>query len=558
MPMLGPDGIDLVPANDEPASLESDLPPYHMERDAATSKSVMNGGMINFCGVPGSACEGHRRDESDVSQHMDYPSIAHSESFLKTPMPTHPHITGHPPHPAPTPHTSYVGPNGVVLMPPDQKDESVLSQHIDAPTIAHSESFLMTPRPTHPHITTRPAGPPPHVPYVGSNGIVHMTRRERDAQVMKGGSIGVCGVPGEACEPGHRRIIETSTPSIAAPLITHLATCRKGDLGGCERQMDVAETLTLEMKPPHTESSMDYLMGQVIKTTYWISGTMYTPPPYTVTMFYFHPASKRALAESTPSVPALDDPAASAPSHGAQDGSSTAVELAEKNVWARMEPTPALDDSLTSAVAGGSQYTSTTAVALAEGNLWARSPIQATPALDTSATSAVADDDRYAGATTVALAEKNVWARSMPSPSPTPTTFSYAASVLLQRTPPADLYPQEGSIRPSASSDEQGHISSVTCLPVVVMDHNGVPSGTGCLAPENVSITKSEPIIVAGTTSTATLPTGNNPWMTGTNWKYNALADPTADREVASAASRRSIAVVGACVAVVGVLAAIH
>ncbi|KAK4896930.1 hypothetical protein LTR27_005177 [Elasticomyces elasticus] len=341
-------------------------------------------------------------------------------------------------------------------------------QHVKAPTIARSDRTLKVPTFTH--------RPPPGIPYVGPDGIVHMppkAKREAEPQKLGGGNIGYCGVPGSAC-------IEHRKDAIPAAEITSAPTAISA------QQADSRDIVT-NMKPPTLASSWDYLLGPVMsgpETWHDSAGNphVWTPAPYTPTFFSYDPLKKRAA--------------------------STTVEVHIN------DPTIASSmDWLMAPVMSGPETYHDSA-----GNAHVWTPPPYTPTFFSY----------------VPLAKRTA-EPIIPTMEPdadmspyTPTTFSYVLPTKrddpLQPTAPVNVYPKEGSGKPSTTGKHH-HISSVTCTPVIMLGESGVPEATGCYAPVDTSITKSEPVVVAHTTRTASIPTGKDPEPTLQDWQYNGYID---------------------------------
>ncbi|KAK3115701.1 hypothetical protein LTR53_004717 [Teratosphaeriaceae sp. CCFEE 6253] len=369
------------------------VPANNVER-LAGAVTTLPGGSIDYCGVPGSACNGLHKRSDVVETHMDPPRIQSSMRTLLTPKPHY------------TPHVPYVGPNGIVHMPPKERDAE--AQTLDGGTA------------------------------------VHMPPKERDAaaQTLDGGAAAFCSMDGSACHglDGHGRAVGVPTSTTQAP--------KAGTTSDANGPGAV-------VKVPKTESSMLYLMGPALETTLWISGSPFVPPPYTPTFYYYDPQSKRAAEAGVTLTTQVKPP------------------RTESSMLYLMGP--ALDITLW---ISGTPYT----------------PPPYTPTF------------YYYDPQSKRTAEPII-----PTQVPdAPSTIIADATVIrraamLQPTLPTGMYPKEGPASSSTTDKHPGDISSATCMPVIFVDDSGAASGTGCLAPGNVDITKSEPIIAATTTSTAVL-----------------------------------------------------
>ncbi|KAK3075046.1 hypothetical protein LTR53_002017 [Teratosphaeriaceae sp. CCFEE 6253] len=426
------------------------VPANNVER-LAGAVTTLPGGSTDYCGFPGSACNGLQKRSDVVETHMDPPRIQSSMRTLLTPKPQH------------TPHVPYVGPNGIVHMPPKERDAeaqaledgvAVVTTHMDPPRIQSSMRTLLTPKPQH----------TPHVPYVGPNGIVHMPPKERDAaaQTLDGGAAAFCSMHGSACHglDGHGRAVGVLTSTSQAP---KAGTTSEANGPGAV------------VKVPKTESSMLYLMGPALETTLWISGSPFVPPPYAPKFYYYDPQSKRAAEAGVTLTTQVKPP------------------TTESSMLYLMGP--ALDITL-----------------------W----ISGTPYTPPPYTPTFYYYDPQSKRTAEPIIPTQV--------SDAPSTIIADATVIrraamLQPTLPTGMYPKEGPASSSTTDKHPGHISSATCMPVIFVDDSGAAGGTGCLAPGNVEITKSEPIIAATMTSTAVLSTFTGQSSHGGDARYGFLAD---------------------------------
>ncbi|KAK0347280.1 hypothetical protein LTS16_022372 [Friedmanniomyces endolithicus] len=118
------------------------------------------------------------------------------------------------------------------------------------------------------------------------------------------------------------------------------------------------------------------------------------------------------------------------------------------------------------------------------------------------------------------------------TPPAMPTSISrkllHKEDVPFQPTAQAGVVLEEGADQPSPMSSQDGHVASITCTPFVLLGQDGIPSATGCLPPLNIKITKSEPVVVADATRTATIPDGIDPQPTVLEWDYDGLIDDVA------------------------------
>ncbi|KAK1046072.1 hypothetical protein LTR12_009127 [Friedmanniomyces endolithicus] len=118
------------------------------------------------------------------------------------------------------------------------------------------------------------------------------------------------------------------------------------------------------------------------------------------------------------------------------------------------------------------------------------------------------------------------------APPAMPTSISrkllHKEDVPFQPTAQAGVVLKEGADQPSSMSSQDGHVASITCTPIVLLGQDGIPSATGCLPPLNIKITKSEPVVVANSTRTATIPDGIDPQPTVLEWNYDGLIDDVA------------------------------
>ncbi|KAK0931242.1 hypothetical protein LTR91_000190 [Friedmanniomyces endolithicus] len=96
---------------------------------------------------------------------------------------------------------------------------------------------------------------------------------------------------------------------------------------------------------------------------------------------------------------------------------------------------------------------------------------------------------------------------------------------LLQPTAKAGMFPKPGADQSSPVSTLDGHVATITCTPIVLLGQDGTPSATGCLPPLNVKVTKSEPVVIADATRTATIPDGFDAQPTDLEWDYEGLID---------------------------------
>ncbi|KAK0361841.1 hypothetical protein LTR02_016854 [Friedmanniomyces endolithicus] len=143
------------------------------------------------------------------------------------------------------------------------------------------------------------------------------------------------------------------------------------------------------------------------------------------------------------------------------------------------------------------------------------------------------------------------------APPALPTSISrkllHKEDVPFQPTVQAGVILKEGADQPSPMSSQDGHVASITCTPIVLLGQDGIPSATGCLPPLNIKITKSEPVIVADATRTATIPDGVGPQPTDLEWDFDGLIDDVA-LSAADLVSARTRTVVAALAALVALL----
>ncbi|KAK0328260.1 hypothetical protein LTR54_001947 [Friedmanniomyces endolithicus] len=118
------------------------------------------------------------------------------------------------------------------------------------------------------------------------------------------------------------------------------------------------------------------------------------------------------------------------------------------------------------------------------------------------------------------------------APPAMPTSISrklmHKEDVPFQPTAQAGVIFKEGADQPSLMSSQDGHVASITCTPIILLGQDGIPSATGCLPPLNIKIMKSEPVIVADATRTATIPDGVGPQPIDLEWDFDGLIDDVA------------------------------
>jgi hypothetical protein len=126
-------------------------------------------------------------------------------------------------------------------------------------------------------------------------------------------------------------------------------------------------------------------------------------------------------------------------------------------------------------------------------------------------------------------------------PDHTQSAFSYDRAVKptsMESTEVADVYPQQGLAPRSESPNARlKPASTVSCTPILMLAADGTPQMTGCLLPQDVPVTKGEPVVSLDFTRTVTLPSTSTPSPRNSKLPYDDSPGPHTDMAKSSLAS---------------------